>query len=48
MRQRVQRIMKARKKRAGRKGTERQKLSEKQGQQLARIGTESKDDLADK
>jgi len=43
MRQRVQRTMKARKKRAGRKGTERQKLSEKQDRQLARIRTESKD-----
>jgi len=43
MRQRVQRIMKARKKRNGRKGIERQKLSEKQDQQVARIGTEYKD-----
>ena len=43
MRQRVKRAMIARKKRTGRKGTERQKLSEKQDQQLARIRTESKD-----
>jgi hypothetical protein len=46
MRQRVQRIMKARKKRSSRKGTERQKLSEKQDQQLTRLGTESKDNSA--
>ena len=48
MRQRVQRIMKARKKRNGRKGTERQKLSEKQDQQVARIGAEYRDSLAEK
>ncbi len=47
MRQRVQRIMKARKKRTSRKGTERQKLSEKQDQQMAGIRTESKDHLAE-
>ncbi len=47
MRQRVQRTMKARKKRTGRKGTERQRLSEKQDQQLAGIRTESKNHLAE-
>ena len=48
MRQRAQRTMKARKKISHRKGTERQKLSEKQDQQMARIRTESKDYLAEK
>ena len=42
MRQRAQRTMIARKKINHRKATERQKLSEKQDQQMARIRTESK------
>lgn len=43
MRQRVKRIKIARKKINRRKGTERQKLAEKQSRQLARTRTESKD-----
>lgn len=43
MRQRVKRIKIAKKKINRRKGTERQKLAEKQGRQLARTRTESKD-----
>jgi hypothetical protein len=48
MRQRPKRIMIARKKINRRKGTERQKLAEKQGLQLARTRTESKDYSAEK
>ena len=48
MRQRRKRIMIARKKIKRRKGAERQKLAEKQGVQLARTRTESKDHSAEK
>ena len=48
MRQRAKRTMMAKKKRNSRKGTEKQRRSEKQDQQLSGIRKESKDYLSEK